>query len=155
MPGSRRTDAEYHVVIFDGFEIAPLVHALGLHGAASESALTSGFGQATQRHLGIGQHDAQHAAQVAVVEGVSGALQVVVVGKNLLGPGNVAGRPFQVDGIRSQVDIDVQAVFQQAYILVARAEKSLDVGTDFNALLHSVFGASSRALDAELPVRGA
>ena len=80
---------------------------------------------------------------------------MVVVGKNLLSPGNVARRPFQVDGIRSQVNIDIQAVFQQAHILVARAEQSLDVGTDFNALLHSVFGASSRALDAELPVRGA
>ncbi len=130
-------------MILDGFEIAPLVDALGLHRAAPERALAPSFRQAAQRSFGVGQQDAQHAAQIAVVEGVSGALQMVVVGKDLLGPGDVAGRAFQIDGIRSQVNIDVQAVFQQAQILVARAEQSLDVGTDFNALLHSEFGASS------------
>jgi hypothetical protein len=67
---------------------------------------------------------------------------VVVIGKNLLGKRHIAWSPFQVDGVGSQVNIDVQAVFQQPQILVPRAEKSLDVGGDFNALLHLGFGDS-------------
>ena len=82
---------------------------------------------------------------------------MVVIGEDLFGAGNVARRTFQVNGIGSQVDIDIQAVFQQAQIFVPRAEKSLDVGADFNALLHLwvllVFDALLPALDAQWPVQ--
>ena len=63
---------------------------------------------------------------------------MVVIGEDLFGAGNITRRTFQVDGIGSQVDIDIQAVFQQAQIFVSRAEESFDVGADFNALLHLV-----------------
>ena len=128
---------------FDGFQIAALVHALRLHRAASKRTLPSGFGQSSQRGFGIGDQHAQHAVQVAVVEGVAGALQLVVVGEDLLGAGYVARGSFEFNGVGSQVDVDVQAVFQHVQVFVAGAEQGLDVGADFNTLLHSVFAHPS------------
>ena len=82
---------------------------------------------------------------------------MVVIGKDLFGAGNVARRTFQINGIGSQVNIDIQAVFQQAQVFVARAEQSLDVGADFNALLHLCvwlfFDAPFPTLDAQSPVQ--
>ncbi len=96
LAGARRADAEDHVVFLDGFQIAALVQALGLDGAAPERALPSGFGQSAQRGLGIGHQHAQHAVQVAVVEDVAGAVQVIVVGEDLLGAGSRRGRRLPV-----------------------------------------------------------
>ena len=50
---------------------------------------------------------------------------MVVIGEDLFGAGDVARRTFQVNGIGSQIDIDIQAVFQQAQVFIPRAEKSL------------------------------
>ncbi len=124
--------------VLDGFEIAALVAALGLDGAAAERTLAPGIGQAAQGRVGIGSQHAQHAVQVAVVEGVAGALQALVVGENLLGASHVVGRAFEFDGVRPQIDGDVEPVFQQAHILVPRAEQRLDVGTNPDAFLHSI-----------------
>ena len=63
---------------------------------------------------------------------------MVVVGEDLLGARHVARRAFQFNAIRSQVDRDVQAVFEHVQILVARAKQGLDVRADFDALLHLV-----------------
>ncbi len=63
--------------------------------------------------------------------------KVVVVGKELFGAGHVARRALDFNVIGSQVDVDIQAVFEHVQIFVAGAEQGLDIGTDFNALLHS------------------
>jgi len=68
---------------------------------------------------------------------------VIVIGKDLLGAGNIARSSLEVDGIGSQVDIDLQAVFKQAQIFIPRAEQSLDVRADLNALLHLDFGVGA------------
>ena len=60
---------------------------------------------------GIGGEDADHGAEVAVVECVAAALEVVEVGKDLLGPLDVAGGAFDLNAARAQVDVNVEAVF--------------------------------------------
>ena len=122
----------------DGFEIAALVAALGLDGAASEGTLLAGIGQAAQRRVRIrGQHT-QHAVEIAVVEAIAGALQALIIRKDLRSSSHVALGPFKLNGVRTEVNGDVQPVFQQAHILVPRAEQGLDVGTNPDALLHSL-----------------
>ncbi len=59
---------------------------------------------------------------VAIVESVSGALQLVVIGKYLLGTGYVAGRPFEFDCVGAEVNVKVQAVFEHMQILIPRAK---------------------------------
>jgi len=39
--------------------------------------------------------------------------------------------------VGSQIDVDIQAVFQHMQIFVARAKQGLDVRAEFNAFLHS------------------
>ncbi len=81
--------------------------------------------------------NAQHAVEIAVVKAESRALQAFVIGKHLLGARHVARRALQFNGVRPQVNGDVQTIFQHAHILVARAKQSLDVGTNPDAFLHS------------------
>ncbi len=128
-------------MLLDGFEIAALVDTLRLHRAAPQRSLSACLGQTPQRGFGIRHQHAQHAVQVAVVEGVSGALQEIVIGENLLGPGYVARCPLQFDGVGPQIDVDVQPIFQHVQIFVSRAEQGLNVVADINTLLHSVAGA--------------
>ena len=68
-----------------------------------------------------------------------------VVGEDLLGPRHVTRRAFYFDRIGSQIDADVQTVFQHAQIFISRAEQGFDIRTYFDTLLHSVcaVGASS------------
>jgi len=56
----------------------------------------------------------------------------------LFGAGNVAGRAFEFNAIRAQIDIDVQAIFEHMEIFIAGAEQGLDVGAEFNIFFHSV-----------------
>ena len=137
LPRASGANAEYHVVLFDGFEIAALVAALGLHGAASKGTLAPGVGQTSQRRVRIRRQHAQHAVEVAVVEAIARLLQAFVVGEDLLGASHVAGRAFEFDGIRPQVDGDVEAVFEQAHIFVPRSKQRLDVGAYPDALFHA------------------
>ena len=99
-------------MLLNGFKVAPLVDALGLHRATTQRALPARFRQPTQRGLGISHQDAQHAVQISIVEGETGTLQMIVVGKNLFGPSHIARCSLQFDGIGAQVDGDVQTVFQ-------------------------------------------
>ena len=138
LPRTRRADSKHHVVLLDSLKIAPLVDTFGLHRAASEGALATSIGQPAQRGIRVrGQHP-QHAVQVAIVEAVAGALQALVIGKDLLGARHIASRTLQLDPVRPQIDGNVQPVFQHAQILIPRAEQRLDVRSSPNALLHSV-----------------
>jgi hypothetical protein len=48
--------------------------------------------------------------------------QAFVIDKDLLGARYIAGRAFQFNRIRAQVNGDVQAIFQHAHILIPRAK---------------------------------
>src|SRR5207245_1162361 len=106
-----------------------------------QRALAASFRQAAQRGLGIGHQHAQHAVHIAVVEGETGALQLIVFSEDLLGPGHIARRPFEFNGIGAQIDGNVQTAFQHVQIFIPGAEQGLYVGTDLNTFLHSVAGA--------------
>src|SRR5260370_267818 len=80
---------------------------------------------------------AQHAAQVTLGEVMAGATEMIEVGKDLLRPRDVAGRALDQDGVGFKVNVDAQTLFQYLQILVAGAEKLLDVGDDFDVFLHS------------------
>ena len=124
-------------MFFDRLQVAALVDALGLDGTTpAKRPLLAGLSQSAQAGLGIGHQHTQHAVQIAIVEGISGALQVVVVREELLSPGDVSSRPFQFDGVRAQIDSDIQAVFQHVQVLVARAEQGFYVRADLNIFLH-------------------
>ena len=68
---------------------------------------------------------------------MSALAQLLVVGKQLLGARHVAGRAFQFNVVGTQVDVDVQAVFQHVQILIARAKQGFDIRVKINAFLHS------------------
>ena len=123
--------------VFDRVQITPLVTALRLHGPASERTLPARLGQAAQRGVRIGGQYPHHAVQIAVVERESGTLQAFVIGENLFRAGHVARSAFQFNGIRSQIDFDVEVVFQEADIFVPRAKECFDVGADPDAFLHA------------------
>ena len=133
---SGRTDAEDHVVLLDGFQVAPLVDALRLNRALAKRALLAGLGQSTQRGRTVRGEDANHRAQIAVDEVVSIAQQVLIVGKHLLHPRDIAGRPDDLNGIGLQGDGDVQTIFQQAQVFVAGAKQGFDIRAYLNILLH-------------------
>ena len=123
MPVPAGTDAENHVVVLDGFEVAALVGTLGLDGAAAEGPLASGFGKPAKGGIRIGDHDAQHAAQVAIDELVAGFSQMLVIGEQLFGAGHVARSAFEFNAVGAEIDVDVQAVFEHVEVFVARAEQ--------------------------------
>src|SRR5208282_4150882 len=51
-------DAKHHVVLLDGLEVAALVGAFRLDGAASKRTLASGFGEPAESHVRIADHHA-------------------------------------------------------------------------------------------------
>ena len=126
-------------MLLDGFQIAPLVDALGLHRALAKRALLAGLGQTAQGGSGVGGQDANHGAEVAVNEVMAVAQQVLVIGKNLLGAANVDGSTDDFDGFGAQVDGDVQTIFQQAQVFVSGAKQGCDIRAYFNVLLHRLF----------------
>ena len=136
LAGAGGANAEDHVVLFDGFQIAALVDALGLDRALAKGALLAGFGQTAQGGCPVGGQDANHGAQISVDEAVSVAQQVLIVGKHLLDPADVAGRAGDLDGVGAQVDGDIQTIFQQAQVFVAGTKQGFDIRADFNVLLH-------------------
>jgi len=79
---------------------------------------------ASPRSVAVGsrRQDAQHAVQVPVVEAVPGTLQAFVIGEYLLGTRYIAGCALQFNGVRTQVNGDVQPIFQHAHVLVPRAK---------------------------------
>src|ERR1700675_243124 len=81
LAGAGGANAKYHVMLLDGLEVAALIGAFRLDGAASKRTLASGFGQSTERYVRIANHHAQHAAQVAVDELVAGFPQMFIVGE--------------------------------------------------------------------------
>ena len=127
----------------NGFDVSFLIQALRLNSAASEGALASSFRQTTQCSFWVRHQDAQHAVQIAVIKSVPGALQVAIVGKDLLGPGNIAHCPFQFDRVGSQVDGDVQTVFQHMQVFVPGTEQGFNVRSNLDALLHSALAYPS------------
>src|SRR2546426_285676 len=64
-----------------------------------------------QSRFGIGHQHTQHAVQVAVIEGESGALQLIVIGEDLLGASHISRCALEFDGIGFQIDGDLQTVF--------------------------------------------
>ena len=76
------------------------------------------------------------------------AVQMVEVGENLLGAGDVSGRAFNVNSIRFQLDTYVEAVLHDLEIFVAGTEKLLDVRHNFNTFLHPVLQFPPKAAGA-------
>jgi len=132
-------------MLLNSFHVAPLVHAFRLHHAPAQRALAASVGKATQGRARVRRQHTQHAVQVAIVEGVSRALQMVVIGKDLLGPGNIAGRTLQFNRIGAQIDVDVQTVFQHMQVFIPGTEQGFNVRSNLNALLHSVLAHPSLA----------
>src|SRR5580693_6100160 len=66
-----------------------------------------------------------------------------VIGEDLLGAFDSTGGPVKFDGIRAQVDGDVQAVFEDVQVLVPGAEQGLNMRSDFDTFLHSVLASAS------------
>ncbi len=67
---------------------------------------------------------------------MTAALQVLVVGKDLLGASDVGGCSDNLNGIGPQVDGHVQTVFQQAQVFVSGSKQGFDIWADFDVLLH-------------------
>ena len=135
-----RADAEDHVVLLDGFQVAPLVDALGLHTALAKRALLAGFGQTAQGGRGVGRQHPDHVAEVAVHKAETVAVKMLIVGKHLFGAVDIAGRSVDLDGVCAQVDGDVQAVFEQAQVFVAGAKQGFDIRADFDVRSSSRVG---------------
>ena len=123
-------------MLLNRIQIAALVDALGLHLALAERALAAGFGEPAQTGAGIGGHHAQQGAEIAVVELVAGALQVVEVGKHLFGARDVARRAFNLDRIGLQVDGYAESILHQVQVFIAGAKQGFDLGADVNIFLH-------------------
>src|SRR5487761_155323 len=66
------------------------------------------------------------------------ALKLIEISKYLLGARYIAGCAFNLYGFRSQINVDVQTIFEHAKILIPRTEKSFNVRTNRNTFLHSV-----------------
>ncbi len=141
---TRRPDAEHHVVLFNGVNIAALVHALGLDLALAKRSLLARLSHPPQGCGGVGHHHAQHGAEIGVRKFLASAAEVVEVGKDLLSAHHVPGGALKLHGIRLQIDIYVEAAFQHLQVFVANAEELLDVRDNFNIFLHSVFADASR-----------
>jgi len=59
---ARRSDAEYHIVLFDGFEIAALIYALGLDRTTTpKRSLFASLGKPAQTGFRVGRQHPQHA----------------------------------------------------------------------------------------------
>src|SRR5262252_10436361 len=73
---------------------------------------------------------------------MAGTGEVVEIGKDLLSARYVLGRAFNLHRLRLQFDVDFQPVFHHLQILVAGAEKLLDVAHDLYVFFHSVWSVS-------------
>src|SRR5205085_11407785 len=133
------SDAEYHVVTLDGFQIPPLIRTLWLHRTPAKRTLASGFGQTAQSDIGIANQHAQHAVQIAILKLESGPMQLIVVRKYLLCASDIAGRTFELNVLGAQIDVDVKTIFQHVEVFISCAEQGFDVRTNLDALLHSEF----------------
>src|SRR6185369_2736591 len=77
-----------------------------------------------------------HAVQITVIEGETRPLKLLIVGKYLLGACHIFSFAFQVNGVGTQVDGDVQAVFQDMQVFIPGAEQGLDIRADLDTFLH-------------------
>jgi len=93
---------------------------------------------ASERSVWVGGEHAQHGREVAVLEFEAVALEMFVVGENLLGTLDIRRGAFDLNGVGKEVDGDVHAFFKQPEILVAGTEESLDIGRDLDILLHQM-----------------
>jgi len=59
----------------------------------------------------------------------SGLSKMFKVGKDALNPGHRCRLSHQLDTVRSKIDLDVQPIFHQTKVLVARAIQRLDSGS--------------------------
>src|SRR3954453_7313662 len=132
----------------DRIEESGLIIAFWLDSSSTERTLATGFDESTQGCFWIGNQHPQHAVQIAVIEGLPAALQLIIIGEDLLSASDVAWSSFNFDGLRAEVYVDVQAVFQHMQVFVAGAEQGFYVGANFKTLLHSdsVFRVPSGAV---------
>src|SRR6185369_6749311 len=145
LAGSSRANAKDHVAFFDGFHIAALVDALGLQLALAKRTLLSGFSESLKGGAWVGRNDAKHAIEIAVYELVAAFPQVFVIGEDLLGAVHVGRRSFDLDGVCAKIDLNLQAVFEQAQVFVAGPEKSFDIRADIDIFLQRSDGHLMRA----------
>src|SRR5437763_15988385 len=73
---------------------------------------------------------------------------MIKVGKNLLGPGDVAGSALDQDGVRPEVDIDVETILHDLKVFVMSSKKFFDVWNKIYVLLHLIRPFPPQAGDA-------
>jgi hypothetical protein len=119
--------AEDHVVGLDGFHIVTLVGRTRLdHPLDARIALFAALDQAAQRDGRVRDDHLEQRVQLAVVRMHADLAQVLEVREDTLHAGHRRGLAHYLDGVRSKVDLDVQPIFQQTKVFVARAIQRLD-----------------------------
>src|SRR5450631_4513905 len=69
---------------------------------------------------------------------MSRSVKLLEIREDLLRAGYISRGTFNLEGVRTQINVDIQAVFKHSQILIPRAEESLDVRANRNTFLHSV-----------------
>ena len=64
--------------------------------------------------------------------------QMLVIGENLLGAGNVAGSSIDLDRVGAHGDGYVQPIFEQSQVFVTGAKEGFDIRADLDLGLHLV-----------------
>ena len=66
----------------------------------------------------------------------AGALQVSVVGEDLLYAGHFPRATFNLNGVGFQVNGNAEGIFQQAQVLVTGTKEEFDLGSNLNVFSH-------------------
>ena len=132
LAGSGRSEAEGHVGLLDGFDVLALVGGAGLHHALDAGrALLAGFDEGAEGHGGVGDDQAEHAVELAVLERDAGLAEVLVVAEDAGDPVDVLVGSGDVDSVGAEIDGHVQAIFEEAKIFVASPVQGLNASSDF------------------------
>ena len=131
LAGTGGTEAEGHVAGFDGLDVLALVGAARLnHALDAGGSLLSGVDEGFEGDRGVCDEEFEQAVELSVMEIDTGFAQGFKVQEELryaADGGRVAGDVYAVG---AEIDIDVEAVFQETEVFVVGSVEGLNTGGD-------------------------
>ncbi len=93
-------------------------------------ALLARVDQLAQGACRVGDQELEQSVEFTVLQRDAGAAECIKVGEDLRGASDLEVLAGDVDGVRAEIDLYMEAVFKEPKILVTRAVEGFNTGSD-------------------------